>query len=439
MWRVFLSMLAAAAGLVAVATIGLYFYERPTMLRIAVPRGSDYQKLLVILNQEFVREREDIRFRIVPTGDEKAATKAISERHADLAVVRSDISMPTNAETVLIFAHYSVVVVAPPGKSFANFSNLRGKTVVVVETETSGDANRDLLAMIESEYSIAPGDIKAVSVTPNDLAKLLGELPVDALFVFGPFNSPQILDAIKIISGGDGVSRAPDFVPILEASALAQKFPGLEANQILRGAFGGSPPRPSENVETVGGTARLVARNDLDNSTVAEVTRLVLANRAVAATTVPIANHIEAPSTDKGKVLPTHPGAAAFLDGEEETFFDKYSDMIYIGAMVGGVIVSGLATLASRLAVSGHVRFDQLLETALTILKSGREADSLEALAKLEIQIDEILTRSLAAAEMPKLDNHQLAALTLAVQQARLAIADRRSELGVRRLPRPPA
>lgn len=439
MWRVFLSMLAAAAGLVAVATIGLYFYERPTMLRIAVPRGSDYQKLLVILNQEFVREREDIRFRIVPTGDEKAATKAISERHADLAVVRSDISMPTNAETVLIFAHYSVVVVAPPGKSFANFSNLRGKTVVVVETETSGDANRDLLAMIESEYSIAPGDIKAVSVTPNDLAKLLGELPVDALFVFGPFNSPQILDAIKIISGGDGVSRAPDFVPILEASALAQKFPGLEANQILRGAFGGSPPRPSENVETVGGTARLVARNDLDNSTVAEVTRLVLANRAVAATTVPIANHIEAPSTDKGKVLPTHPGAAAFLDGEEETFFDKYSDMIYIGAMVGGVIVSGLATLASRLAVSGHVRFDQLLETALTILKSGREADSLEALAKLKIQIDEILTRSLAAAEMPKLDNHQLAALTLAVQQARLAIADRRSELGVRRLPRPPA
>ena len=383
MWRVFLSMLAAAAGLVAVATIGLYFYERPTMLRIAVPRGSDYQKLLVILNQEFVREREDIRFRIVPTGDEKAATKAISERHADLAVVRSDISMPTNAETVLIFAHYSVVVVAPPGKSFANFSNLRGKTVVVVETETSGDANRDLLAMIESEYSIAPGDIKAVSVTPNDLAKLLGELPVDALFVFGPFDSPQILDAIKIISGGDGVSRAPDFVPILEASALAQKFPGLEANQILRGAFGGSPPRPSENVETVGGTARLVARNDLDNSTVAEVTRLVLANRAVAATTVPIANHIEAPSTDKGKVLPTHPGAAAFLDGEEETFFDKYSDMIYIGAMVGGVIVSGLATLASRLAVSGHVRFDQLLETALTILKSGREADSLEALAKL--------------------------------------------------------
>ena len=113
--------------------------------------------------------------------------------------------------------------------------------------------------------------------------------------------------------------------------------------------------------------------------------------------------------------------------------------MIYIGAMIGSVIISGLATLASRVAVSGHARFDQLLESALTILKSGREADSMEALARLEIQIDEILTRSLAAGAMPKLDNHQLAALAFAVQQARLAIADRRSELGARLSPRPPA
>jgi hypothetical protein len=65
-------------------------------------------------------------------------------------------------------------------------------------------------------------------------------------------------------------------------------------------------------------------------------------------------------------------------------------------------------------------------------LKSGREAPDLETLSKLEIQIDEILTQSLAAGEMPKLDGHQLAALTLAVQQARLAIAERRSDLTLR-------
>ena len=50
----------------------------------------------------------------------------------------------------------------------------------------------------------------------------------------------------------------------------------------------------------------------------------------------------------------------------------------------------------------------------------------------LELSSGEILTQSLAAGEMPKLDGHQLAALTLAVQQARLAIAERRSELTLR-------
>ena len=41
-------------------------------------------------------------------------------------------------------------------------------------------------------------------------------------------------------------------------------------------------------------------------------------------------------------------------------------------------------------------------------------------------EIDEILTQSLASGA--KLDGHQIAALTLAIQQARLAIADRRAE-----------
>jgi len=438
MWRLSLLILAALAGLVAIATIGLYFYERPSSLRIAVPRGSDYQKLLVVMNQEFVHGHEDIRFRIVPTADDEAASKVIREGGADMAVVRSDIAMPTNAQTALIFAHYSVVVVARPGSNFANFSDLKGKTIGVVETEISGDANRNLLATIESQYSLAPGDIRIFNVLPYEVKKLLSDHQIDALFAFGPVDSRQILETVNAISDLGLEPGPPVFVPILEANALVEKFPGLEAKQILRGAFGGSPSRPLENVQTIGATIRLVARDDLDNSTVGEVTRLILANRASAASTVPSANHIEAPSTDKGEVLPTHPGAAAFLDGEEETFFDKYSDMIYIGAMVGSVLISGLATLASRLAVSGYARFDQLMEKTLTILKLGREAETLEILAGLEVQIDEILTRSLAAAEMPKLDSHQIAALTLAVQQARLAIADRRVQLANQPMPGAP-
>ncbi len=70
--------------------------------------------------------------------------------------------------------------------------------------------------------------------------------------------------------------------------------------------------------------------------------------------------------------------------------------MIYIGAMIGSVLISSVAALASRLAVRGYERFDLLMEHALTILKAGREAGDAPTLLRLELEIDEILTQSLA-------------------------------------------
>ncbi len=434
MQRILLLIIALGTGLVALTTIGLYFYERPTFLRVAVPRGGESQKLLAALNQEFIRTRADLQFHIVATNDARAAAKSMEDGSVDLAVVRSDIAMPTNAATALIFAHQYAVIAAPHGASFSNVSDLKGKRIAIIASELSGDANQKLLDTIEAQYSLPPEAITKKLIDLSNLSESLQSGDVDAVLAFGAFDSPQIAELVQILSHGVSPPEAPDFIPILESNAIAKRFPGFEATEILRGAFGGSPTRPAENVETIGATIRLVASNDLANSTVGDVTNLILANRAAAAKTAPWANHIEAPETDKGGVLPTHPGAAAFLDGEEETFFDKYSDLIYIGAMVGSVLISGVAALASRITVQGYARFDQLMEQALTILKAGREAIDEPSLNRLELEIDEILTQSLAAAHMPKLDGHQLAALTLAVQQARLAIADRRLGL-VRRLP----
>ena len=32
--------------------------------------------------------------------------------------------------------------------------------------------------------------------------------------------------------------------------------------------------------------------------------------------------------------MPAHPGAAAYLDGELKTFFDRYSELLYWGLML---------------------------------------------------------------------------------------------------------
>ena len=419
--------IALGAGLIASAIIGIYFYERPTFLRVAVAHGSESQKLFSVLNHELINSHENLRFRLVSTNDAGAAAKLMEDGGVDLAVVRSDMTMPTNAATVLILAHQYALIAAPAGMSYSNVSDLKGKRIAIVATDSSGEANLKLFETIEAQYFIPSDAITERVVDLSELGTMIRNRDVDAVMAFGRFDSLRLLEVVQAVSRSLSPPQGPVFIPILESNAIAKRFPGLEATQILRGAFGGSPSLPTENIETVGATIRLVARNDLANSTVGDVTRVILAARLAAATTVPMANHIAAPDTEKGGVLPTHPGAAAFLDGEEETFFERYSDMIYIGAMIGSVLISSIAALASRLAVRGYERFDLLMEHALTVLKAGREAIDAPTLSRLELEIDEILTQSLASGA--KLDGHQIAALTLAIQQARLAIADRRAEV----------
>ena len=57
MQRYLLLAIALGTGLIALAIIGIYFYERPTFLRVAVAHGSESQKLFTALNQEFVRSQ----------------------------------------------------------------------------------------------------------------------------------------------------------------------------------------------------------------------------------------------------------------------------------------------------------------------------------------------------------------------------------------------
>src|SRR5664279_1432260 len=154
MQRAVLLSVALVAGLVALAVIGFQAYERPTYLKVATPRGGDAQKLLIALNQQFVQTRGNIRFRLVPTADARSAAKAMEDHAVDLAVVRSDIAMPTNGETVLIIAHQYVVIAAPPGSNFGNIAELKGKRIAIISTDLAGDGNGALLDTIEAQYSL---------------------------------------------------------------------------------------------------------------------------------------------------------------------------------------------------------------------------------------------------------------------------------------------
>ena len=143
----------------------------------------------------------------------------------------------------------------------------------------------------------------------------------------------------------------------------------------------------------------------------------------------PLANNMEAPSTDKDSAVPAHQGTIDFIDGNEHGFFDKYSDFFYLGAMLMSLVGSAAAALASRVRTRTHERSEQLIERLLEILPAARAAQDVAELDEYERELDQALVSSVADLRLRNMDATSLHVVSLALDQARLAIQERRRSL----------
>lgn len=426
MSRLTLVIVAAGLALVALASFGAWYVDRPTVLRVAVARDTDEHQLMTAIAGVMAREHESIRLRIVPTDGAARAAAAVDDQRIDLAVVRTDIDMPKAAQTVAILQRSVVAIMAPAGADISQVSDLRGKRIGVVVTHPGGAANVRLLDLLLARND-ALDNVEKVTLRLGEVAGAFANKRIDAVVAVGATSSPALADLVNVVASMS--PGGPVFVPVLDARALALVYPMFESADIPRGSFGGAAPRPANDVQTIGVTTRLVAQTKLANDTVGELLRILFVKRQLFAASTPLANRMEAPSTEKGQPLPVHPGAAAYLDGEEESFLDKYSDFIYLGAMLLSVLASAAAALASRLTAANHAKAEELLKALLEHLAAARKATSLHQLDALESDADKVLADALETSSLRHFDTHKVTALGLAMDQVRLAIRDRRAFL----------
>jgi TRAP-type uncharacterized transport system substrate-binding protein len=428
MHRLIFGTIIGSLAVVAAAASAVYYFERPTVLRIAVPRDSDDQVILAAAALDFAEDREGIRLKLIAVDSLAESSRVLEEGHADLAIVRSDIAMPPSGQTVLIMRRNAAVLFAPAQSGLHEIDELRGHRIGVLQAMPAGKAdNQLLLDTALAQYDVPPASVKRVSLGVAELARALEYKEIDAVFAVGVPGADGLSEAVSAVAAaGHG---PPVFLPIAEAKAIAQRSPRFEDVEVMRGAFGGAQAKPSVDFDTLGVSTRLVARNSLGNETAGEVTRLMLAVRPAIAARVPIANRIEAPPADKGAALPVHPGALAFLDDEEESFFEKYSDAFYIGAMCLSVLGTGLAAAAARLSRHNTTDADKILRRLIEITKTARGAEHAGLLDDYEAEADELLALALAPDAVHVLSVNRMGALSLALNQVRHAIAERRQSL----------
>jgi TRAP transporter TAXI family solute receptor len=423
MRRTLIIVLAALLA-VAAASVGLYHWATlPTTLRIAVgPVGSEDTRLVVAAAQYLARERAGTRLKIVLTEGLSASAAAIDAGKADLAVVRSDVAMPERGQTAAILHRNPALLLTRDGAGLARVSDLRGRRVGMTR---ASPANERLLHAILNHYEIPRDAVELVThATSQEAADALRDGRIDAIFAVGALTGRMLSEVVGAVSRTTGAP--PAFVPLPEAEAIAQRSPAYESFELVRGAFGGTPPRPADGFMTVSVTHRLVAHTEASDADIAEFTRLLFVMRPVLSGEVPLANRIEEPDTAKGSSLPVHPGAAAYYDGETLSFMDRYGDWFYLLVMFAGLGGSAIAGLFGTAANRTRSRTMGLLNDLLAIVRDARGAASAAELDRLDRDADAILVQALTRAGEGVLDETGLVAFQLGLDQARRAIAERR-------------
>jgi TRAP transporter TAXI family solute receptor len=431
------SLLILLAGIFAVAAAAgaLYFALRPETLRIAVgPPGSDDQKLIQALAQTFSRERSAVRLATIPTKGAAESIALLGAARADLAVARGDLEMPADARSVAILRKNVVVLWAPsgapakgskknPAPKINSLEDLPGHRVGVVGTT---QANVTLLRVVLSESGIASDKVAVVQFGTNEISEMARDPTIDAFMAVGPLDSKITIDAIAATARDRG---EPKFLPIDVSEAIAQKHPLYESEEIPASTFSSAPARPDDKVETVGVNHLIVALRSVSDTAVGGFTRQLFAARPALEKQWPGAANIATPDTDKDAALPAHRGAAAYIDGTERTFLEKYSDYFWGAVLLLSGLGSAGAWFRSYLKRDEKAASISLRNRVLALAVQARHGNSADELHDMQREIDDILRETLTSYDDGAVDQGDLSAFSLAFEQFHHAVADRHAML----------
>ena len=328
--------IAIVAILVAllVSAIGFYLYDNVSTEeshgRIVIatgPESGTYHAMGKALKGllEQTGQFESVELRPTDGSVDNMALIGIESGPADLAFVQGDVLPSTNARliTSLYDEVLHILITTSSAERIRTIYDLEGSRVSL---GGAGSGTRELAQRVLGHFGVEIG--QDFVLAPQETATALAQGSIDAAFLLTAVPSPLISglamrDEIRFISLGE----AQD--PGDEAHALELVFPGVQHDTIPRSTYVRLPRRA---VHTVRVAAMLVARADLEEELVRDITATVFDYRSgasgLAGNTLNVASRIRENYDPSAVIIPFHPGAAIYYRREEPPFFVEYAEAL---------------------------------------------------------------------------------------------------------------
>jgi TRAP transporter TAXI family solute receptor len=328
--------IAIVAILVAlvITAIGAYLYNEMSAEeshgRIVIatgPESGTYHAMGLALKRvlEGTGQFKSVELRVTDGSVDNMALIGVRGGPVDLAFVQGDASPSTNARliTSLYDEVLHILMTASSAERIKTIYDLEGARVSL---GGAGSGTRELAQRVLRHFGVNVG--QDLVLAPLETAAALAQESIDAAFLLSAIPSELVSglaerDKIRFISLGEAQDLGD------EAHALELVFPGVLRDTIPRSTYVRLPRRA---IHTVRVAAMLVARADLDEELVRDITTTVFNYRTGASglqgNTLSVASRIRENYDPSIVTIPFHPGAAAYYRREEPPFFVEYAEAL---------------------------------------------------------------------------------------------------------------
>jgi TRAP-type uncharacterized transport system substrate-binding protein len=386
LWRRIVLLAGVFVVVTGAGLLGYRYYTRPVTLTIGVGSiDGEAAKAMSAVASHLVSTNAPVRLKVVDTGTALEAAKLFATGKVDLAVVRGDVGDLSQAQAVVVVAHMVALVIAPPGSTITSMEGLKGRTVGVL----GGEANAKIVDVLSNTYGLTRAKVQFKNLALTEARPALQSKEVSALLVVIPL-SQKYLSLVRGLFQ-QGPKALPVLIAIDSAGAIAETERAYESFDVPKGTLRGAPPVPDDDLTTLRTSLYLVANKKLSSDLMATFTQTIMNARRDLLAEQPILAQITAASTDPDAYLAVHPGAAAYYNGTQQSFMDRYGNEIYLAPMIMGGVASVLAAAWKFLGIGNPVIPEGPLDSLYALARRIRKVDSEAELSGIEDEIDGIL------------------------------------------------
>jgi TRAP-type uncharacterized transport system substrate-binding protein len=425
--RLYFTLAIVLAILVAVS-IGFFYLSQPTLLSVAVgPADSKDARLMSAFDDVLEGHRAGVRLRPIPTSGDEENRALLANGQADLAIIRADQGFPGNSSIVMILRTNVLVVVAPSKLDLESFSQLKGKRVGLVVRSPLDEAGA---ARLLGFYGMQSADIKWTVIKPAEVGPLTDSGRLDAVMVFGPIVDPEVAAVVYAV---DSKKKKGPTILAIDLSGLAEANTAAASEVTIPKHAFSRRQVPDDDVNTIGvptilagNTPAGTIRAKIRAQAVMEIARNMFERRSELSQKLGYTVAIEKPDNDKGVRFPVHPGANAYLDDTDISWYTLFSDQIWTVWLVGGALASIGAGALGAFRRPKADPMQEHLDRLRSMTKQAREhPDELDALTD---ELSDLAVEIAALAYARKSGNEEFAPVQLAYENARFALQTAREK-----------